>query len=120
MRIHFIAIGGAAMHNLALRTYISQDGEGIEVSPQDLAAMMLSLQQRGCHNINFVTPSHVVPQILSALPYAIKLGVALQLTNILRDVGEDWRNGRVYLPREELDLAIANVERSRVIDEQAP
>jgi phytoene synthase len=39
-----------------------------------------------------------------ALPYAIKLGVALQLTNILRDVGADWRAGRVYLPSEELDL----------------
>jgi phytoene synthase len=38
----------------------------------------------------------------SALPYAIKLGVALQLTNILRDVGEDWRAGRLYLPLEEL------------------
>jgi phytoene synthase len=37
-----------------------------------------------------------------ALPYAIKLGVALQLTNILRDVGEDYRNGRVYLPQAEL------------------
>ncbi len=37
-----------------------------------------------------------------ALPYAIKLGVALQLTNILRDVGDDWRAGRVYLPQEEL------------------
>jgi phytoene synthase len=37
-----------------------------------------------------------------AVPYAIKLGVALQLTNILRDVGEDWRLGRVYLPQEEL------------------
>lgn len=37
-----------------------------------------------------------------AVPYAIKLGVALQMTNILRDVGEDYRNGRVYLPREEL------------------
>lgn len=39
-----------------------------------------------------------------AVPYAIKLGVALQLTNILRDVGEDLRKGRVYLPREELAL----------------
>jgi phytoene synthase len=39
-----------------------------------------------------------------AIPYAIKLGVALQLTNILRDVGEDWRVGRVYLPREELEV----------------
>ncbi len=37
-----------------------------------------------------------------AIPYAIKLGVALQLTNILRDVGEDWRVGRLYLPTEEL------------------
>jgi len=37
-----------------------------------------------------------------AVPYAIKLGVALQMTNILRDVGEDYRNERLYLPREEL------------------
>jgi phytoene synthase len=38
-----------------------------------------------------------------ALPYAVKLGVALQLTNILRDVGEDFRQGRIYLPRQDLD-----------------
>ncbi len=38
----------------------------------------------------------------AAISYAIKLGVALQMTNILRDVGEDFRNGRIYLPREEL------------------
>lgn len=38
-----------------------------------------------------------------AIPYAIKLGVALQLTNILRDVGEDYRNGRIYLPQQELE-----------------
>jgi 15-cis-phytoene synthase len=37
-----------------------------------------------------------------AVPFALKLGVALQLTNILRDVGEDWRAGRVYLPQKEL------------------
>jgi phytoene synthase len=37
-----------------------------------------------------------------AVPYAIKLGVALQMTNILRDVGEDFRNGRIYLPLDEL------------------
>jgi len=37
-----------------------------------------------------------------AIPYAVKLGVALQLTNILRDVGEDWANGRLYLPQDEL------------------
>jgi phytoene synthase len=39
---------------------------------------------------------------LEAIPYAVKLGIALQLTNILRDVGEDWRNRRVYLPQDEL------------------
>jgi 15-cis-phytoene synthase len=38
----------------------------------------------------------------AAIPFAIRLGVALQLTNILRDVGEDWRAGRLYLPLEEL------------------
>jgi phytoene synthase len=39
-----------------------------------------------------------------AVAYAIKLGVALQITNILRDVAEDWQRGRLYLPQEELDL----------------
>jgi phytoene synthase len=38
----------------------------------------------------------------SAIPYAVKLGVALQLTNILRDVARDWQIGRLYLPQEEL------------------
>ena len=37
-----------------------------------------------------------------AIPYALRLGVALQLTNILRDVGEDWNAGRLYLPQEDL------------------
>jgi phytoene synthase len=38
-----------------------------------------------------------------AVPYAVKLGVALQLTNILRDVADDWRAGRLYLPQDEMD-----------------
>jgi phytoene synthase len=38
-----------------------------------------------------------------AIPYAVKLGVALQITNILRDIGEDWRAGRLYLPTTELE-----------------
>lgn len=53
----------------------------------------------------------------SALPFAIKLGVALQLTNILRDIGEDWRAGRVYLPTEEMmayGLTEADLERGQV------
>ncbi|HQY91033.1 MAG: squalene/phytoene synthase family protein [Caldilinea sp.] len=55
-----------------------------------------------------------------AIPYAIKLGVALQMTNILRDVGEDWRAGRLYLPREELDHFAVTDEMltARVVTEQ--
>ena len=54
-----------------------------------------------------------------AVLYAIKLGVALQLTNILRDVSEDWRRGRLYLPLEELaahGLSEADVEAGQVDD----
>lgn len=40
---------------------------------------------------------------IASVPYAVKLGVALQLTNILRDLGEDFRQGRVYLPQEDLE-----------------
>ena len=42
-------------------------------------------------------------QTMEAVPYAVQLGVALQLTNILRDVGDDARAGRIYLPREDME-----------------
>jgi len=58
---------------------ISHLGEGSEVSSKTLAGMMLHLQRQGCHNINFVTPTHVVPQILDALPYAIEGGLHVPL-----------------------------------------
>ncbi|MCD4681970.1 MAG: radical SAM protein [Bacteroidales bacterium] len=58
---------------------ISHEGSGIEVSKSNLARMMLELQQMGCHNINFVTPSHVIPQILAALEIAIKNGLDIPL-----------------------------------------
>jgi len=53
----------------------------------------------------------------AAVPYAVRLGVALQLTNILRDVAEDWRRGRLYLPLDELgafDLTEQDVAAGRV------
>ncbi|WP_028583605.1 radical SAM protein [Desulfogranum mediterraneum] len=58
---------------------ISHLGEGVEAGPGQLAAIMLKLQEQGCHNINFVTPSHVVPQILDALVEAVPLGLNLPL-----------------------------------------
>ncbi|MCZ7681734.1 MAG: hypothetical protein M5U28_24245 [Sandaracinaceae bacterium] len=53
----------------------SNEGEGREVSAQQLAGMMLHLQGQGCHNINFVSPEHVAPQVLEALPLAIARGL---------------------------------------------
>ena len=58
---------------------ISHGLHGREVSQKQLGDMMVSLQRRGCHNINFVSPSHVVPQILQALPYAIENGLEVPL-----------------------------------------
>ena len=58
---------------------ISHEGYGQEISAAELAGIMLALQNQGCHNINFVTPSHVVPQILSAVEIAVQHGLGVPL-----------------------------------------
>jgi len=58
---------------------ISQEGRGREVDRRELAALMCRLQDQGCHNINLVSPSHVVAQILEALPPAVEAGLHLPL-----------------------------------------
>jgi len=58
---------------------ISQLGHGREVEPEELARQMLSLQAQGCHNVNLVSPSHVVPQILAALVVAVEEGLRIPL-----------------------------------------
>ncbi len=58
---------------------ISHKGLGHEVTPQALADMMLQLQAQGCHNINFVTPSHVVAQIIAAVHIAAQQGLDVPL-----------------------------------------
>ena len=55
------------------------EANGSAITPAQLAKMMLALQSQGCHNINFVTPEHVVPQIVEALPLAIENGLRLPL-----------------------------------------
>ncbi len=54
-------------------------GEGRDVGPEDLAGAMLSLQRRGCHNVNLVSPSHVVAQVLAALAIAARGGLRLPI-----------------------------------------
>lgn len=58
---------------------ISHQGFGEEISIERLAGIMLSLQKTGCHNINFVTPTHVTPQIVEALARAVEKGLNLPL-----------------------------------------
>jgi putative pyruvate formate lyase activating enzyme len=58
---------------------ISHLGRGRELSYRELALMMVSLQDQGCHNINFVTPSHMVYAIVRALIIAVPLGLRLPL-----------------------------------------
>jgi putative pyruvate formate lyase activating enzyme len=58
---------------------ISQQGEGREVSAEQLAETMLALQGQGCHNINFVSPSHVAAQLLEAVLIAVDAGLQVPL-----------------------------------------
>jgi len=58
---------------------ISWEGNGMILIPSELAKVMISLQEEGCHNINFVTPEHVVPQIMEAIPLAIEMGLRLPI-----------------------------------------
>ncbi|MGD9347194.1 MAG: radical SAM protein [Candidatus Aminicenantes bacterium] len=58
---------------------ISHLDEGEEISIERLSRMMVAMQSLGCHNINFVSPTHYVPQILAALPGAIALGLSVPL-----------------------------------------
>ena len=58
---------------------ISQKLEGRECGPEEIAALMLDLQERGCHNINFVTPEHVAPQVLEAVAAAVPRGLRVPI-----------------------------------------
>jgi putative pyruvate formate lyase activating enzyme len=58
---------------------ISHESAGYEVTAEELAEHMLGLQRQGCHNINLVTPSHVVPQVLAALEPAIRDGLSIPI-----------------------------------------
>jgi len=73
---------------------ISQRGDGVEVSPGQLASQMLELQDAGCHNVNLVSPSHVVAQVLAALEIAAGRGLVLPIV---------WNTGGYDSP-EALDL----------------
>ncbi len=84
-------------------------------TPQEIAAMMLELQAQGCHNINFVTPEHVVPQLVEALAVAVDQGLSLPIVyntsayDSLESLGLMDGIVDIYMP----DFKYWNPERSR-------
>ncbi len=75
-----IFFSGCNMHcQFCQNADISQENYGMQVSADKISAMMLDLQTRDCHNINLVSPTHVVPQILDALLIAAQKGLRLPL-----------------------------------------
>lgn len=58
---------------------ISHSGEGEEITTDELSSIMVRLQRQGCHNINFVSPTHQIPQIIESLPKAIENGLDIPL-----------------------------------------
>ena len=75
-----IFFGGCNLRCVFCQNYeVSWEVQGRESDAARLAAMMLELQEIGCHNINWVTPEHVVPQILEALPRAVNGGLRLPI-----------------------------------------
>jgi len=58
---------------------ISQQEAGAELTDREIADLMLALQRRGCHNINFVTPEHVVPQVIEAVAAAVRGGLRVPI-----------------------------------------
>jgi len=75
-----IFFGRCSLHCVFCQNYdISQADSGHEVEPEELAAIMLELQEEGCHNINLVTPTHVAPQILAAVAIAAQAGLNLPI-----------------------------------------
>ena len=95
---------------------ISQTSAGEEVGAETLAEMMLSLQRSGCHNINFVTPDHVVPQILESLVVAagkgLRLPIVYNTSGYTSQIALQWLDGVVdiYMP----DFKISNTENAKL------
>jgi len=75
-----IFFSGCNMRCVFCQNYaISQEREGAEVSCDDLAKIMIRLWDMGCHNINFVSPTHFVPQIIEAVHIAAGMGLDIPL-----------------------------------------
>lgn len=75
-----VFLGGCTLRCVYCQNYkFSQKGEGAELSIEELSRFFLALKRKGCHNLNWVTPSHFLPQLLSALALAAGRGFDLPI-----------------------------------------
>lgn len=91
-------------HRIPVR-YVEEFFEGLRLDLNAARYETWSDLSRYCYGVASTVGlmmSHVIGFSEGALPYAIQLGLAMQLTNILRDIGEDLANGRIYLPSAEM------------------
>jgi putative pyruvate formate lyase activating enzyme len=73
-----VFLGGCNLKCCFCQNYdISHRAEGEALAPADIARLMLNLQARGCHNVNFVTPTHVAPQLMEAIALARTRGLTV-------------------------------------------
>ena len=73
-----IFFGGCNLRCIFCQNYqISQTDRSPEFGPEEIAGKMLRLQGEGCHNIDLVSPSHVAPQVLEAIAYAVEKGLTI-------------------------------------------
>jgi len=101
---------------------ISQVDRGRAIEAEDIAAIMLELQERGCHNINFVSPSHVIAPILAAIHVAAQSG--LQLPLVYNTGGYDSLPGLtlldgvidIYMPDMKYSRADVGLQYSKIAD----
>jgi len=87
-----VFFGGCNMRCVYCQNFeVSQSGEGYGTRPETIARMMIKLQSEGCHNINFISPSHVIPQIVEAVFHAARSGLKIPL--IYNSGGYDTKEG---------------------------
>ena len=110
--------------NFDISQAIPPGGDEPGLPPHELATLMLRMQARGCHNINFVTPEHVVPQVLEALALAAEDGLRLPIVynTSAYDSQESlrWLDGVVDIYMPDFKLWSAEASRRYLMAEDYP
>jgi putative pyruvate formate lyase activating enzyme len=106
-----IFLSGCSLRCVYCQNYsISILGEGKDISEEECAGIMLQLQNRGCHNINLVTPTHFAPQLVKALSIAAHKGLRLP---VVWNCGGYENVDVIYLLEDIVDIYMPDIKYSR-------